>query len=84
MELCPQLRTYKIFSSAYRSWKRVIDFARQGGRSERDKLDRRRSTELTIPPSSDARPQVYHSDRQALSTSRYSRAGPLATADACS
>jgi len=28
----------------------------KGGRSERDKLDRRRSTKLTIPPSSDARP----------------------------
>ena len=27
-----------------------------GGRSERDKLHRRRSTKLTIPPSSDARP----------------------------
>ena len=31
-----------------------------GGRSERDKLDRRRPTKLTIPPSSDARPLVYH------------------------
>jgi len=28
----------------------------QGGRSERDKLDRRRSTMLTIPPSSDSGP----------------------------
>ena len=28
----------------------------QGGRSESDKLDRRRSTMLTIPPSSDSRP----------------------------
>jgi len=26
---------------------------------------------------------VYHSDRQALSTARYSRSGQLATADAC-
>ena len=55
----------------------------QDGRSERDKLDRRRSTKLTIPPSSDARPLVYHSDRQALSTARLRRAGQLATADAC-
>jgi len=44
------------FASVYRSSKRAIDFSRQGGRSERDKLDRRRSTKLTIPPSSDARP----------------------------
>jgi len=66
---------------AYRSSKRVIDFARQGGRSERDKLDRRRSTMLTIPPSFDARPLVYHSDRQALSTARFRRAGQLASAD---
>jgi len=50
-------------------------------RSERDKLDRRRSTKLTVPPSSDARPLVYHSDRQALSTARFRRAGRLATAD---
>jgi len=43
------------FASAYRSSKRVIDLLEKGGRSERDKLDRRRSTELTVPPSSDAR-----------------------------
>jgi len=68
------------FVPTYRSWKRVVDLARHGGRSERDKLDRRRSTKLTVPPSSDARPVVYRSDRQALSTARYSRAGHLATA----
>jgi len=39
------------FASAHRSSKRVINLARQGGSSERDKLDRRRSTQLTIPPS---------------------------------
>ena len=33
-----------------------------------EKLDRRRSAKLTIPPSSDARPLVYHSNQQALST----------------
>jgi len=32
----------------------------KGGRSEREKLDRRRSTKLTTPPSSDARPPIYH------------------------
>ena len=90
---------------------------RRGGRSERDKLDRRRSTKsqitldgrdpglrqsprtlvgsgrvrscrefgtrLTIPPSSDGRPLVYRSDRQARSTARCRRAGPLATAGTC-
>jgi len=39
---------------------------------------------LTVPPSSDSRPlQFIRGDRQALSTERYSRAGQLATADAC-
>jgi len=54
-----------------------------GGRSERDKLERRRSPKLTIPPSSDGRPLVYHSDSQALSTARFRRAGSEATADIC-
>jgi len=40
------------FASACQLSKRVIDL---GGRSERDKLDSRRSTKLTIPPSSDSR-----------------------------
>ena len=56
------------FASVYRSSKCVIDLARQGGRSERDKLDRRRSTKLTIHLSSDARPLVYYSNHQAVST----------------
>jgi len=71
------------FASAYRSSKRVIDLAWQGGCSERDKLDRRRSAKLTVPPSSDARPLVYHSSHQALSTAQFSCAGPLATAASC-
>ena len=41
------------FATAYRSSRRAINLT---GRSEREKLDRRRSTKLTIPPSSDARP----------------------------
>ena len=42
------------------------------GRSERDKLDRRRSTKLTIPPRSVARPlQFITGDLQALSTARF-------------
>ena len=52
-------------------------------RSERDKLDRRRSTKLTLPPSSDARPLVYHSNHQAVSTAQFHRAGQLATVDTC-
>ena len=56
----------------------------KGGRSERDKLDRRRYTKMTIPLSSDARPlQFITGDRHALSTARYSRAGQLATATTC-
>jgi len=44
-------------ATAYRSSKRVINLARERWRcSERDKLDRRRSTKFTIPPSSDVRP----------------------------
>jgi len=41
------------FATAYRSSRRAINLT---GRSEREKLDRRRSSKLTIPPSSDARP----------------------------
>ena len=53
-------------------------------RPERDKLDlRRRSTKLTIPSSSDARPLVYRSNHRALSTAQFRRAGRLATADTC-
>jgi len=71
-------------ASTYQSSKRVINLAREGGRSERDRLDRRRSAKLTIPPSSDARPLFYHSNHQALSTARqFRRAGQLATADTC-
>ena len=37
----------------------VINLARKSGRSKRDKLDLRRSTKSTIPPSSDARPLQF-------------------------
>ena len=47
------------FALAYLSSKHVINLAEKGGRSESDKLDRRRSTELTLPPSSDARPLQF-------------------------
>ena len=64
-----------IVEACYRLSSRKVDC------SERDKLDCRRTTKLTIPPSSDARPLVYHSDRQAPATALFRRAGPLATAD---
>jgi len=43
-------------------------------------MDRRRCSKLTIPPSSDSRPLVFHSDRQALPIARLSRQGLLALA----
>ena len=46
------------------------------------KLNRRRSAKLTVPPSSDARPVVYHSNHQAPSTARFRRVVQLATGDA--
>ena len=73
----------KNLTSAYLSSKRVIDLAGQGGRSERDKLNRRRSTKLTVPPSSDSRLLVYHSNHQAPSIGRFSHGGLLVTADTC-
>ena len=39
----------------------------KGGRSERDKLGRRRSTKLIVPPSSDARPLYSLSHRSSSS-----------------
>ena len=46
-ELCPTLRTWTIL---------LQHIDRRDVLSERYKLDRRRSTKLTIPPSSDSRP----------------------------
>ena len=53
------------FTMAYRSSKHVINLDK-GGRSEHDKLDRRWSTRLTVPPSSDSRPLVYHTNKLCL------------------
>ena len=66
---------------AYRSSKCVINLAEKGGHSQRDKLDRRRSTNTPKHRCSTA--VVYHSDRQALSTARCRRTGQLATANTC-
>ena len=56
MELCPKLRTQKI-SPQHIDRRNVLSTQlEKGGRSERDKLGRHRSTESIIPPSSDARP----------------------------
>ena len=53
----PDLETV---ATAYRSSKRVINLARDRlRRSDRDKLDSRRSTKLTVPTSSDARPLQF-------------------------
>ena len=79
-----QTPDFKKFAWAYRSSKRVIDLARERRtRSESDKLGRRRSKKLTVPPSSDARPLVYYSNHQALSTAQFRRACQLVTADSC-
>jgi len=48
-----QILDLENFATAYRSPERVINFA---GRSQRDKQDRRRSTKLIIPKTSDAWP----------------------------
>ena len=70
------------FATAYSRSSNVLSTSlEKGGPSERDKLGRRRSTKLTVPPSSDARP--HRRDRQALSTARFCRAGRLAIADTC-
>ena len=45
----------------------------KGGRPKRDKLDRRRSTKLTVPLSVDARLPVYHNNHQDLSAAVSSR-----------
>jgi len=50
----------------------------KGGRSERDKLGRRRSTKSIIRSTT----IVYRTDRQALSTARFCHTSQLATADA--
>jgi len=44
------------FATAYRSRKVLSTQLEKGGRSERDKLERRQSSKLTMPSSSDARP----------------------------
>jgi len=41
----------------------LLTLLEKGGRSEHDKLDRRRSTKLIIPPSSDSRPLQFTCDR---------------------
>ena len=84
--LYPQLRTWKILIRYIDRRNALSTLLEKGGRSQRDKLDRRRSTKLIVPfnSSSDARPlDYYHSNYQALSTAQFRRAGQLATADTC-
>ena len=69
--LFPRLRTLKISSRRIhcRNMLPIPTWLEKGGRSEHDKLDCRRSTKLTIPPSSDAALLYFITgDRQALST----------------
>jgi len=55
LEIYPKLRTLKILLWHIDRRNVLPTSLNEGGRSERDKLDRRRSTKLTIPPSFDAR-----------------------------
>jgi len=76
------LHTLDLENSAMtgQSLKSVIKLhgsSEKGGRSQRDKLEHRRSTKLTIPPSSNTRPLVYHSDCQALFTARFRHVGHI-------
>ena len=67
LELSPKLRT-ENFASVYRSRKRYQLRSRQVDAQKAWKLNRRRSTKLTISLSSYARPLLYHTNHQALST----------------
>jgi len=79
LELCPKLRHMLRHISRRNVLSTQLE---KDGRFKRDKLDRRRPTKLTMPPSSDARPlQFITGDRKALSTARFRCAGQLATAD---
>jgi len=49
----PQTLELENFATAYRSSKRVVDFAQQAGRRERAKLDRRRSVDNSSPATVD-------------------------------
>jgi len=72
LELFHKLLTSKILPQHIDCRNVLSTELENGGRSERDKLDRRLSTELTIP--SEFRRSitaVYRRDRQALSTARF-------------
>jgi len=73
---------WNVFVTAYRSSNVLSTWLEKGGRLQRDKLDRRLSTELITPTSELRRSTtvLYRRDRQALSTARFCRAGQLAMA----
>ena len=75
------LWTWKIFLRYIDCVKVLLTYLEKGGCSEHDKLDCRRSANVIMPLSSDARPLVYHSNHQALSAAQFCRTGQLATAD---
>jgi len=56
LELRLKLQTYKILVRHIDRRNVLSTCVENGGRSERDELERHRLTKLTIPPSSDARP----------------------------
>jgi len=70
---CLQTQTglHENSASAYQSSNGAIDLTRHGGCSENDKLDRRRSTKLTVPPSSDAWPLKFITEIVSLESVLY-------------
>ena len=75
-----QILDLENFATAYRLSKYVIKLAEKGGRSERDKLGRRWSTDNTSRLRCSVT-VVYRTDHQALSTARFCHAGQSARAD---
>ena len=82
-----QTPDFENFTTAYRSSHVLPADLEKGGRSQRDKLDCRRPTEVindnNISALRRSTTVVYRIDRQALSTARFCRAGELATVDSC-
>jgi len=62
---------------------RTINLTLKSGRSQRDKLDRRRSTKLSIPQSSDSRPLYFITEIDTLYLQHKCRPGQLVTAYTC-
>ena len=74
-ELCP-----KLFATARRSSQRVVHLARQKTVVERDKLDRRRPSKLTILATVESTASLLHGSTFRLSAARHRRLSSSATA----